>query len=132
MNQSTGVLCHARYRIAQILATALVSYAPIHAAGYACYGVVDHVAVPPSGTINATFTFDNGQMAWQDICNVSTEVNGVSPAACRAILATLITARAGGQRVMMWFDESVSTGCSHAPWSNIKLKGWYWGPALIK
>lgn len=102
---------------------------PGHAAAYACTGKVDRVSVSPAGTVNASFTFQTGGMAWQDLCNLTAESGGVSVSGCKGVLAVLMTARQTQQDVMMWFDNSTGS-CTAVPWKPLKDMGWYWGPSL--
>jgi hypothetical protein len=103
----------------------------VSARTYACYGTVDQLTVSPAGVANASFTFDSGGMAWQDLCNVSVDALGVSAASCKAIYATLMAAHVGNRRVMMWFSHP-SQSCATQPWKPIRDMGWYWGPAIVK
>ena len=102
---------------------------PGHAAAYACTGKVERVSVSPAGTVNATFAFQTGGMAWQDLCSLTAESGGVSVSGCKGVLAALMTARQTQQDVMMWFDNT-SGSCTATPWKPIKDMGWYWGPSL--
>jgi hypothetical protein len=105
---------------------------PLSAAAnrYPCTGMVEQVTTPPGGVVNVTLAFSSGRMEWQDLCSVAVEANGVAPASCRAMLAALLTAQASGRRVTMWFDHP-SQSCSATPWTSIREKGWYWGPAVV-
>lgn len=116
-----------RWTTALLLSTALAL--PGHAAAYACTGKVERVSVSPAGTVNATFAFQTGGMAWQDLCNLSAETGGVSVSGCKGVLAVLMTARQTQQDVIMWFDNP-SGSCTATPWKPIKDMGWYWGPSL--
>jgi len=102
---------------------------PSHAATYACTGKVERVSLSPAGGVNASFVFQTGTMAMQDLCNLSTETGGVSISGCKGVLAVLMTARQTQQDVIMWFDNS-SGSCAATSWKPLKDMGWYWGPSF--
>jgi len=100
------------------------------AASYSCVGKVDQVTVDPNGTVNASFSFQSAGMAWQDVCSINSAANNVSVAACKGILAVLLTARTSQQSVVLWFDNASGGQCSAAAWKPLRDVGWYWGPGI--
>lgn len=97
---------------------------------YSCLGMVDNVTAAPDGEVSASFSFNGGGMAWQQVCNLNANTYGVTPAACRGILTILVTARTTGQWVKVWFNNASGSSCSATAWRPLSDMGWYWGPAL--
>ncbi len=94
---------------------------------YDCVGKVNNVVLNGAGIVTLSF----GNMNWVYLCSVSSQYNGVTPDACKAILSVLLAAKMGDKNIQMWFDDK-SNDCSnsgHPAWS--ELKNWYFGPALI-
>lgn len=96
---------------------------------YSCVGKISQITTDPNGTVNATFEFTGGGMAWQDVCNLNTAAYNVPVAACRAILATLLSAKLSGNNVVMFFDNTTPS-CSAAAWRPLRESGWYYGPSI--
>ena len=93
-------------------------------ANYLCQGVPTQVTVSPSGTVAVGSA---AGLSWVYLCSVNSTANGVDPAACKAILATLLTAQANSSTVTFWFSDSL-TCTTHPDWS--WLTGWYFGPSM--
>ena len=80
---------------------------------------------------------DGVSLSWQSICSVSDTSEGISPAACKAILMTLKEAQVSQRAVTFWFDYSYSgppkcTDADHPPWTtSLRSTGWYWGPMVV-
>ena len=114
-------------RIAQsVLGAALALASPAWAVQYACTGKVERVSTSPAGVVNATFVFQSGTMAAQDVCSLGADSAG---AGCKGSLAMLLLARQTQQDVSMWFDNSTGS-CSSTSWKPLKDMGWYWGPSF--
>lgn len=111
-------------KMAIVSASVLVSQAAL-AVDYACDGPVNGVTVGPGGHLSAASA---GGQSWGYFCQVNATTNGVSPEACRAMLAVLLTAQSTGKQVRIWFRDDLN--CS-------AYRGWgwlstmYWGPALL-
>ncbi|HET7868350.1 MAG TPA: hypothetical protein VFL86_28395 [Burkholderiaceae bacterium] len=102
-------------------------------AAYTCTGKVTQLTTDPGGVINLTLVGDGVSLSWQVICTVSETYEGVSPAACKAILVTLKEAQVSRRPVTFWFDPSYSgppkcSDADHPPWTSLRRSGWYWGP----
>lgn len=102
-------------------------------ANYFCSGTITDVSLTPSGSV--FFNSDsNLGLQWQAVCTLGTTQNGVSPDACKAIYATLLTAKTSGKTVEFGFSDALScTG--HPAWTllatgSYNSGGWYWGPVL--
>lgn len=109
-----------------VLGTALALANPAWANQYSCTGKVDRVSTNPNGGVNASFTFQSGTMAFQDVCWLGADSAG---AGCKGILAMLLLARQTQQDVTMWFDNSTGS-CGTTAWKPLKDVGWYWGPSF--
>lgn len=103
----------------------LVGISPIAFANYSCVGPVSGTQIAPNGVVMANTIAGIGTPY---LCSVNTTTNGVSPDACKAIFALLLTAESQGRNVIMWLNDEPNTCSSHAGWS--WLSGWYWGPML--
>ena len=115
-----------RLTIQAMLCAALALASPAWATQYACTGKVERVSTSPAGSVNASFTFQSGTMAAQDVCTLTAVSAG---AGCKGILAMLLLARQTQQDVTMWFDNSTGS-CSATAWKPLKDVGWYWGPSF--
>jgi len=98
-------------------------------ANYSCTGPVQQVQVGPSGDVNATFLFANGNAQWIHVCNVSAQEGSVNPTSCKSILSVLLLAKANQQPVQVWFNNTTG-GCNFNSWTNLSDYGWYWGPSI--
>ena len=95
-------------------------------AAYFCRGNIAAVALDPNGVVNV---FSPGAgLSWVYLCQIGGILNGVSSEACKAIFATLVTAKEVGRPVQWGFNDSLSCG-THPAWGY--LTGWYWGPVLL-
>ena len=114
-------------------AFALMLIAPglVHAGDYWCDGTIGQVTTGPDGRVNATFAFDSGEMPWQYVCSLNETAGDVTPAACKAILATLLSANLGKKRIKVWFNSANEGQCNAPGWKPLNEMGWYWGPALM-
>lgn len=117
---------HFRRTAQALLCAALALANPAWAIQYACTGKVDRVSMSPGGGVNASFTFQSGSMAMQDVCWLSADSAG---AGCKGILAILSLARQTQQDVTLWFDNSTGS-CSTTAWKPLKDVGRYWGPSF--
>lgn len=108
------------------LALAVLTAVPAAAVGaqYSCVGPVAEVLVSPTGVVSAGSL---GGITWGYWCSISSATNGVSPEACRGVLAVLLAAQTSGRDVQVWFDDGLSC-TTRTPWT--WQTGWYWGPAL--
>jgi hypothetical protein len=123
----------ARTGVAALCAAATLAMPTLaHAAAYDCVGKVHQVAVDPGGSVNATFVFPGGGMAWQTVCSLVDGTQGNVPtAACKGILALLMTAAQTQRNVQIWFDNASNGSCTMPAWKSLRDHGWYWGPSLI-
>jgi hypothetical protein len=109
------------FAVAASLAFAL----PAFAADYSCDGAVTGVTVNGSGIVSAA---NAGGQSWGYFCQLGQTTNGVTPEACKGMLAILLAAQSSGKGVRIWYRDSAS--CS-------TYRGWnwldtmYWGPTLI-
>jgi len=117
---------HSRLTAQALLCAAVVLANPAWATQYSCTGKVDRVSMNPSGGVNASFTFQSGTMAFQDVCTLTADSAG---AGCKGILAMLLLAHQTQRDVIMWFDNSTGS-CSTTAWKPLKDVGWYWGPSF--
>lgn len=118
-----------------VLLVAAASMSPMsgHAVMAACVYTVSSVSMPPDGTLHATLIVNGGSAGLQyvSLCNLSTTVDNVSPAACKGIHNTLLMAKAMSRPVQMWFDSPTAFTCSGLSWTALRPLGWYWGPELL-
>jgi hypothetical protein len=111
-------------KVALALAFALASQVAL-AVDYSCDGPVNGVTVGPGGHVSAASA---GGQQWGYFCQLGATTNGVSPEACKGMLAVLLAAQASGKSVRMWFRDS--NNCS-------TYRGWnwldtlYWGPSML-
>lgn len=87
-----------------------------------CAGTVDNLSLQmdTSGTVTLSLS---GGPAYTYLCNVDGVRNNVSPTVCRAMYATLATAKATGKKVSIRFYDYAS--CSAIPaWTNSGTLGW--------
>lgn len=118
--------------IGAMFMAALMAYWPTAsvAGSYGCTGKVSQVTTDPSGTVNATFDFPGGGMAWQEVCNLNAAAHNVPVAACKAIAATLLSAKLTGSNVLVFFNNA-GESCSAPAWRPLRDSGWYWGPSIL-
>jgi hypothetical protein len=99
-------------------------------ASYFCTGSIDSVGVDPDGSV--IMSSSAAGLSWVTLCSVSTTVNdgvyGISPDACKGVLATLLRAQATGATVQWGFLDSL-TCTTHTAWT--QLMGWYFGPIVL-
>ena len=90
---------------------------------YTCVGPVTDLVVSPNGVVTASI----GSLAWVYLCAIGTtsNYNGVTSDACKAIYAHLLSAKTTGAQETFWFNDSL-TCTTHPAWAN--LTGWYFGP----
>jgi len=88
-----------------------------------CYGPISQVSVTPDGhvTVNAQALASSHVY----LCSVVSDANGVTTAACKAVLSVLLAAKATGSNVEWAFTDSIACG-QRAAWQ--QLANWYWGP----
>lgn len=81
---------------------------------YSCTGAVVAPAVDP---ITGDVLVGNiGELVWPRICNLrATSSNGISPEACRAVYAMLLTAHAEGRQVSINSTSTSIASCKAAP-----------------
>lgn len=97
---------------------------PPAAAQYTCTGTVVGLVVSPSGIVSGQSI---GGLPWQSICQLGSAANGVSPDACKAVYAMLLSAQISGKTVTFWFSDA-GTCSTHYAWT--WLTGWYYGPMI--
>jgi hypothetical protein len=91
-----------------------------------CQGTINRVGVNPLGVVNVYAPALATDFVY--ICQIGDHTNGVSPEACKSILATLLSAKAQEKEVRWAFNDS--TACGQRPtWS--WLQNWYWGPIVM-
>lgn len=117
---------HFRLTAQALLCATLALANSAWATSYSCTGKVDRVSMNPGGGVNASFTFQSGTMAFQDVCTLTADSAG---AGCKGILAMLLLAHQTQRDVIMWFDNSTGS-CSTTAWKPLKDVGWYWGPSF--
>ena len=98
---------------------------PRFAQAYTCSGPVTGLTTSPVGLVVAE---SMGGVSWAYVCQLGTNYNGVTPEACKAIHATLLTAQLTGKQVTLWFTDGGNCA-SHQAWT--PLQGWYFGPQLM-
>jgi len=92
-----------------VLAWSLCGLAhPAAQAAYVCTGKVKQLTTDPGGGVTLSLAGDGVSLSWQILCSVSDTFEGVSPAACRAILMTLKEAEVTQRQVTFSFDYSYS------------------------
>jgi hypothetical protein len=69
-----------------------------------------------------------GGQSWGYFCTFNDSVNGVTPEACKGILAVLLAAQASGKQIRLWFDDSNSCSTNRG-WN--WLSTLYWGPSIL-
>jgi hypothetical protein len=94
---------------------------------YTCTGNVKGVSInPKNGDLLAESI---GPLVWPKLCNLETELSGVSPETCKVIYSTLLTAQTANKKVTLWFNDSKDCSIdSHPAWKI--LTGWYFGPKI--
>lgn len=86
--------------IAAIVLAALSAQAQ---ATYTCSGAVKGVSVEPtSGDVLARSI--GTAMSWPRFCSLRQDRNGITPAGCKAVYASLLTAQASGRSVTVWVN----------------------------
>ena len=112
-----------RHRLSVALATILIATSSTWAqAAYSCTGLVQGIVIGSTGVVAASGMGGFGNVY---ICNVTVPFNGVQPAACQTIYATLFSAQKNAKTVTLWFKDAL-TCTTHPVWD--WLTGWYWGP----
>lgn len=112
---------------------ALYSANPASAAVYGCTGPIDWVSVSPNGVV--TTSSQSSGLAVFNVCSINSTTYGVTPAACNAMLATLLAAKAAASQVSWMFSDSLT--CSRSTynggnwyWLNDGTSVWYYGPQV--
>jgi hypothetical protein len=105
-----------------------------HAVMSWCAYKVNKVSHHQGGWIYASFASLNGSVPldYVQLCSVDSAAGGISTATCKAMLATLLTAKASQSTVMMWFDQPTAYSCTTTvAWANLaQSTGWYFGPSI--
>ena len=103
------------------------------ASTYSCIGTIDFVSVSPTGVVTVSSP-SSGLMTFSP-CSLTSTVNGVTAATCKAILSVLMLAKATGAQVGRWFSDSI--GCNRASfnggnwyWLSDPSGDWYYGPQI--
>jgi len=100
-------------------------------ANYFCNGSIESAAISPDGFV--TINSPAAGLSFVRLCSVNSTVNngvyGISPDACKGILATVLRAQATGATVQWGFIDEPTTCAGHTAWQ--QLTGWYWGPAVM-
>ncbi|MGX9773216.1 hypothetical protein ACWYXN_06865 [Janthinobacterium aestuarii] len=99
-----------KYLATMLAALSLITSVPA-SANYTCSGPVKGVAINGLGGVVAESI---GKVQWAFLCNVETATNGISPATCKVMYATLITAQTSGRNVTLWVTDN-STVCPDLP-----------------
>lgn len=105
---------------ATLIATASPAFAY-----YTCGGMIDLVALNPSGIVTVTSSAAGVNAAY--ICSIGSTYDGVSPEVCKAIFAQLVAAQATGSTVVWYYNDAL-TCTTHPSW--VPLTGWYYGPQV--
>ena len=99
----------------------LLAAPPAHAAQFWCpAGSISYLGIFNNGAVQV----DVGRGVWT-ICNISQDYSGVAQPVCQAWYATLLTQRALGQTVMLYFDTAHSTNAGNNPSLNCNDFGSY-------
>jgi hypothetical protein len=107
-----------------------------HAMAVDCQYKVASVMHHPGGWVYANFASPTGSalLSWMQICNLNETTNSITANSCKAIFATLLTAKITQSPVRMWFDQPTAFSCGANPsvaWQNlVQATGWYFGPAI--
>ena len=80
-------------------------------ANYTCSGPVKGVSINGLGAVVAESI---GKVQWGFLCNVETAANGINPATCKVMYATLLAAQTTGRSVTLWVTDS-ATVCPDLP-----------------
>lgn len=97
-------------------------------ANYSCSGVIEQLALNPSGVVTV---FSSGAgLSAAYVCQIGVTINGVGPEACKAIYSMLDTAVVTQQQVSWYFTDALTCAApGHPAWT--WLTGWYYGPVLL-
>lgn len=90
-----------------------------------CRGMIYRVGVDPGGVVSFYSPAVAADFVY--VCQIGDHTNGVSSDACKAVLSTLLAAKAQGSDVQWAFNDSVPCGQRPA-WAY--LQNWYWGPIV--
>ncbi len=99
--------------LSAIVSVALLSASPAALAGYTCSGVVRGVAIESNGDV---FAESIGAVSWPRLCNVRTNMNGITFEACKAMQASLFVAQASGKTITLWVNDPATTCATLVPW----------------
>lgn len=89
---------------------------------FVCEGPVSQPAI--EANTGDVFAAAIGPLRWARLCNVNNTANNISPAACKVVYTTLVTASVSGKNVHVAIGDSPSTSCAtHQEWS--WLTGFY-------
>ncbi|MDN2709725.1 hypothetical protein O0880_09860 [Janthinobacterium sp. SUN118] len=99
-----------KYLAAMLAIASLITSMPA-SANYTCSGPVKGVSINGLGAVVAESI---GKVQWGFLCNVETATNGINPATCKVMYATLLAAQASGRSVTLWVTDS-ATVCPDLP-----------------
>lgn len=112
---STNTSCRV---IASIVLAALSAH--VHAqAVFTCSGAVKGVSIEP--TTGDVFARSIGTtMNWPRFCSLRQDSNGITPAGCKAVYASLLAAQASGRSVTVWVKNPAASCAVLAQWQFVE------------
>lgn len=105
-----------------LVSVACAAALPVHAA-IDCTGTITNLSLQLSTAGTVTLSLSSGP-TYTYLCDISDAGrNGVAPTVCKAMYATLLTAKATNKRVLIRFNDYSS--CSAVPaWADAGSLGW--------
>lgn len=100
---------------------ALALSGALQAQAYVCQGVVKGASLEAGGDVIVQSV--GTALTWPRFCNVNRTANGLEPAACKGMYATLLTAQLTGRPVTVWIhgDANDTNRCSTlTPWQYVQ------------
>jgi hypothetical protein len=106
-----------------VAATALLVTSSSVPAAVDCVGLVTSLSLDLNASGTVTLSLAGGP-SYTYLCNIDgTALNGVSPAVCRTMYASLLLAKTTGKRVSIRFYDHDSC-VAVTPWANSGTLGW--------
>lgn len=84
---------------------------------YTCSSVPYGVTMEGNGNV---YIENLGGLKWAELCNVETAANGIAPAACKSLYATLLLAQSTGRVMTLWFNNGPIGCAANVPWTFAK------------
>ncbi len=87
-----------------------------------CTGLVKSIDITGSAQV---LTSLEGMGVGNVVCSLSQTLGLYGPEACEAALSLLLTAKASGKEISIWFNDDTNTSCDKGNWQNYSTYGLY-------